>query len=223
MTSFFAIRPMTTTGFVLIKFLAALVSAAIVWGIIVALFAFWTVLEASSLNPHESFVRAAWAKATPQGIAVVVGVLIGFLALMWRNIVIGMWPTLTGRKWIFNAIGIWTLIEFSLLGIAGAYVYRHPEIQRRLVELVPWVIGGAVTLKLGAAAGVIAALHRQGVVEPRVTGVFVAIWCGVCVGLFVVLCLIGSPTLLLAAGIVLFVPLTRLAAAPLALHWNRHR
>jgi hypothetical protein len=31
------------------------------------------------------------------------------------------------------------------------------------------------------------------------------------------------PTLMIAAGVVLFVPLVRLAAAPLALHYNRHR
>jgi hypothetical protein len=58
-------------------------------------------------------------------------------------------------------------------------------------------------------------------------GAFVAVWC------VVVCCLLGlanwllpAPALSLAQlapGLVLFVPFSRLAGAPLALDWNRHR
>jgi hypothetical protein len=223
MTSFHAVRPVSTAQFVLIKLLAVFAGAATVWAMFIALLAVWAVLESSPLNRGESIVRAAWAQATPAGIAAVAGVLIAYLLLLWRNIVVGMWPTMTGRKWLSTWIAITNLGTLIALGVAGTYAYNHPEIQQRLLASLPWIVGVAVTLKLCAAASILAVLRQQRAMDPRSIAWSIGAWISSCLVLFAAISFAFSPTPLLVAGVVWFVPLNRLAAAPLALHWNRHR
>jgi hypothetical protein len=223
MPSFFAIRPISTTRYVALKLIAAAISAIICWAIISVFLAVWALVETSSLNTKESVVRAAYGSLTPRHVAIAVAGVVGLVAVTWRVIVTGMWPTLAGRKLISNGIAIasWGLLVVA--AIVGSWVYRHPEIQTRLISGLPWVLGAMLVLKLSAAAGAMNWLRRLGLVEPRILAKSLAVWCFVVVGLFFGLSQVASPSWLLAACVVLSVPLARIAVAPLALHLNRHR
>jgi hypothetical protein len=223
MSAFFAIRPMTTARFVFVKMIAAALGALIAWTIMLALIAVWAVVEASPLNPNESLVLAAAAYVSPRTIAMCIAIMLGLLAFAWREIAIGMWITLTGRKWLATLLSLLMMAIFSLTAIIGTWVYKQPEIQPRLFAATPWLIGASLVAKLCSAAFVFAALHKQRSIPPSAMIWWLGAWCLAAVGLCGLLALWVPPSPMLAACVLLLLPLTRVAAAPLALHWNRHR
>jgi hypothetical protein len=93
--------------------------------------------------------------------------------------------------------------------------------------LLPWLAGAAVLLKGLAAAWSLSALNQRRLVPSGVLWRMLAIWLALAAGLFAALYALLPdrwfywPAVVL--GIVLLLPLTRLALAPLALSWNRHR
>src|SRR5205085_787849 len=97
----------------------------------------------------------------------------------------------------------------------------------RILAALPWVAGGAVGLKVLLAGVAIRSLVRRGELEAGATVRLLGAWCLAAVGLFALLSWLVPPGLVtgygLALGVVLSLPLARLACAPLALAWNRHR
>jgi hypothetical protein len=223
MSSFFATRPMETSGYVIVKIKAAAITALSCWAIVLLLFVVWAALEASSLNQHESLMRALLGQSTPRSIAATLLAIVGLLFLTWRNLVSGMWVTLCGRKWLANAIGFGTLGLMMIAGFIPLWIYRHPEIQPVVLAFGPWILGAAVAIKLFAATAVFTALWHCQLIEAQTAAMFMAGWFALASGAFAVVCCFVSPTWGLAAAVFLVVPLTSLAAAPLALFANRHR
>ncbi len=170
--SFFAVRPMTSAQFVRLKLVAAAFSTMASITILLVLLAIWVAVEISPLNPRESAIRAAvgqltWGKAAIAGVAVC-----GLCALTWRGIAIGIWPSLTGRKWITVAIGVVITGVMTLAIIAGSWIYQNPQIQSDCLSALPWLLGILVGAKVtrGRLGGSIpaqpaanaAAYHRIG-------------------------------------------------------------
>lgn len=223
MPPFFAIRPMTTPRFVLIKMMAAGVSAFMAWALVLILVLVWAIVEASTLNPRESIVRAAMANASPRALAIFLVAPIGLLALSWGALTTSMWPTLMGRKWVTYTVGIAVNAIFGLAALAGYWVYKHPEMQPRLIAFVPWLVGIVLTMKLGAATWAFFALRKHRLLSSRAMRKWLCGWVVAGAILVAGLSFVVTPTLLLAIGVFLMLPLTRIAVAPVALHWNRHR
>jgi hypothetical protein len=223
MPSFYATRPLTTTQFVLIKFYATALSVVASWLITLTLFTIWAIVESSSLNPHRSVIRAILAEATPRGVLIAVLVVVTVVAMTWRNIVSGMWPTLLGRKNLANAIGFAFLGVFSLMGVAGVWVYQHPDYRELFWRILPWFVASELALKIAVAVWLSVALHRREFVSATAMQMLAAGW------VLLVACIVGvismyvTPTWTLAALVALMVPFTSLLSAPLALDWNRHR
>src|SRR5207302_4733586 len=106
-----------TSQFVVIKLGSSVISVMAAWAVTFGLFGVWAALEASPLNAHKSIVRTALAEATPRTIAMFLSALVGIIALSWRNMVSGMWPTLMGRKQLSFAIGFAFMAAYSLVGV----------------------------------------------------------------------------------------------------------
>ena len=223
MPSFFAIRPMSTPRYVVLKMIAVAISAIVSWAILWCFLALWAFIEASSLNSQESIVRSALANSSSRQAAIAVIGLIGLVAVTWRAIATGMWPTLTGRKSMANGIAFASWALLVVAAIVGSWVYRHPEIQPRLVSVVPWMLAVLLLLKLGAAAAAGFWLRKLDLVESRTAAKCLLGWCAVVVGLLLGISQVVQPNWLMAAWVVLLVPLARIAVAPIALHLNRHR
>jgi hypothetical protein len=221
--SFFAIRPMTTTRFVMIKLLAAAVSVLACWAIVWLLLILWALLEVSPLNANESLVRSVLANLTPRGIALAIAAMLGLVAVAWRAIVIGMWPSLAGRKAVSTVIAIASWVALTTAVVVGSWIYRHPEVHPRLMAALPWLLAGLVTMKLCGVVGSVTALRRLRVVAPRTLTTVLLSW-----GILAAAALAGIShyvplTWQIAGGVLLFLPLVRVSVAPLALHVNRHR
>ena len=123
---FFATRPLTTSQFIVVKFQAAAISAFVVWAMMVASLGVWAMIEASTFNPRPSLVRSAFASATFRDFAAIVAVALGSLALIWRDIIVGMWTVLAGRKWVSVSVGLASLTAISAAACGGGWLYTHP-------------------------------------------------------------------------------------------------
>lgn len=223
MPAFFATRPLTTAQFLLIKLCGTAICVLAVWAVTLGLFAVWAALESSSLNAHKSIIRAALAEATPRTTAIFCLVLFAMVAVTWRNMVSGMWPTLTGRKGLSIAIGFAYMGAFSVLGIVGTLVYKHPEYHELFFALLPWIVGGVIVLKLSLSMYLNLAIQKRGLVSPKIMLRLAFGW------LLLAGCLMGllsfyfSPSWKLAAIVAMTIPYASFAAMLLALDWNRHR
>jgi hypothetical protein len=224
MTTLFAARPMTTPKYVLLKFKAAAMAAVASWGILLAVLLLWVALDVSPVNRHESLVRAAFAEVTPRSIAMVIFGCLGLLLLMWRSLVCGFWISLAGRKRVSTVVGIsLPLIVFFVLPGLAEWMYRQPELRNQILVLVPAIVCTLAATKLCTAVAIGAFLKRLGLATERELAIAFAIW-AIVAGC--ILATIGSfvpLTAILFGAVILVVPLARLAAAPLALYWNRHR
>ena len=221
--AFFAVRPMTTPQFIVLKLIAAAFSAFVCWACIFLFVTLWALVEASPLNPHASLVRSSLADVTPRGAAVACLVLVGLVVATWRTIVVGMWPSLFGRKWLSIALGVVMFGQLSAAVLAAGWVYRHPEVQTRAAAAVPWVLAGLLVLKLCGTAGALATLHKLRAIEPRTIALILSCWLIAALGILAAVSCVLPLGWQLAAAIALFVPLVRILAAPIALTFNRHR
>jgi hypothetical protein len=221
--SFFTIRPMTSARFVGIKFKAVAKAALAIWGLMLLVLTAWGATEASSLNPRPSLVHGFFAEATMRDWSVVLLAIVGFPLLLWRFMAIGMWPTLTGRKWFSTILAIAsTLIVLSLPGLAG-WLARLPDLREKLIAATPWLVGMAVVMKLCAAVWVGAAIQKRGLLARRDIGIACGAWALAVAGFVAVGAALVDWTWYLPVGSVLVTPLVRIGLAPLALDWNRHR
>lgn len=153
--------------------------------------------------------------------------LVGWWAFTWKSLAENFYIGLTGREWVVNAAGIaFGGLLLILLG-GGLWLYFYPDLMPAVVAWTPWLLGAALAVKGCLAAWTISGLHRRRLVPAiQVTGGLAA-WCaivavssGCAIGL---LPRAWAAPWQLIAGCVFVVPLSRLAAAPLALAWNRHR
>jgi hypothetical protein len=221
--AFFAIRPVTTPRYVLIKMAAAAISVLISSAMLLALVTLWALVETSSWNPRESVVRSAIANATPRTIALAILAPIAVYSLSCREMSTAMWSALTGRKWVPIGLGILMMILLSIGGTIGFWIYRRPQYHSQVMDWTPALVGVLLILRFGVAARIFQAIDKLKLVPRRAMFQWLAAWAAGCVILFLLVWCFMTPTFLIAAMVLFLVPMTRLAAAPLALHYNRHR
>jgi hypothetical protein len=138
----------------------------------------------------------------------------------------GLWLGLSGRNWILTGFA---LLLGALMGLVVLYVWlwKSPEYWETSHALLPWLAAAAVVLKAVTAGWSLREVARRRLVPARVLVGLPAAWLLVAAGLFALLRWLMPSGLVpasgLVLGVVLVLPLTRLALAPLALAWNRHR
>jgi hypothetical protein len=223
MPSFFAIRPMTTTRFVALKMVATAITVAAAWAVVFGLLTVWAIVEASSLNAHESLVRSTIQNLTPRKLAVAFAAVVGLLAITWRGIVNGMWPSLAGRKWVSSSVALASLGGLTVAVVVGSWIYRHPEIQSRFEPGLPWVLGGLLALKFAVAAWALSTAYAFGLFSRRAVVSLLFAWLVTAGGIVACIGLLAPISWKMAACVALFLPLARIAVAPVALYTNRHR
>jgi hypothetical protein len=220
---FLATRPISSAALVRSKIKMALASAiaACIPVLLVGLLFF------VSPSIFDSALQGARSVGAPKAAIIGLLVVVSPVLLTWKALVESLWMGLAGRPWLINTLA------FGFAGMLGCgtllslWVLGHPEVLTLLWSLVPWLVGLMLALKLVLAAWVIYSLVRSRLVTPNAAGLMVGAW-----GLIVtVLCLIAVwlipaqllPVCSALAAVVLSVPFSRLAGAPLALEWNRHR
>ncbi len=227
LSSFTAVRPVRGTTLVAAKLRVAALLTLAAWAIVLPAATVWFV-DSGSYEKFRQLGRyflqeyGPWRATATAVLAVIVPPL-----LTWRLLVDNLWLGLTGRAWAvwvsLVACGLGLTVLLTLYTALG----EHRDFAHRLWVELPWWAGGAVLVKLAAAGGLGRALVRRRLAAPRGLAKVLALWLLAAAGLFVLLYGAvpegAAPVSLLAFGAALGVPLVRLAAAPLALAWNRHR
>lgn len=225
--SFLATRPVSEAMLVRAKFIAAAWSTLAGWGVLIVGLSLWLTLsndvpeiavQFETMRQHQN-PMLFWFRA--------ILLAVGIFLLTWMQMVQWMWMGLSGsRRVIVESVsGIFAVsivvIPFYLLLAA------HPEYRPPFTSMLPWLAIAAVLLKIRAALWSLHELRRIGLIPSRVLRAMLAIWFALAIGSFAALYTLlpkdwfSVPGVVLA--IVLLLPLTRLALAPLALSWNRHR
>jgi hypothetical protein len=222
-SAFVLTRPISTAALVRGKLIAAALATAATWLLVVAFLALLL------LRPGFARSIAEVARAMPAWKAVGLPILILALLMLltWKNMVENLWINLTGRAWV-GGVYTWGGIVLVLAGIgAGLWIYFHPRLHAAAWAAVPWLIGLLVATKLCIAVIIVRGLDRWQLMGRPAIAAILSAWGLTAIG-FSALALWLVPAgqasaWSLISSVVLVVPFSRLAAAPLALEWNRHR
>ena len=225
-SSFLATRPVSTALFVRAKFEAAVLSALATWAVFLLAILIWFALSGRAAEMIASF--DALRQRHPPGpfwcsLILFVG---GVVVLTWLQMVQGIWMGLL-RNARQMAMAVFSFGGLIALFAFGAGLANSPQHRQTFADVLPWLAAGVAALKGVAALCSLRALNHRGILPRRVFWGALAAWIVFAAGLFGVLCwlLPAEQTFVWAIvlGIALLLPLTRLALAPLALSWNRHR
>jgi hypothetical protein len=239
LSSFTATRPMTSTALVAAKLKAAALATLAGWAlvtltVVIGLVATGAYAEVPGGWQHLVQENDVWKVALT---ALLVAV--GLFLVIWKMLINCLFITLAGRPWIERGIGLAISLGLPLVALlfsrwAGDYPaffealrnrLNQPDFLEALQHTLTWGAGGSVLLKLTIAAVVLRALVRRGLLEARTLAKLLGLWLFLTGALFTLayVAVPAVPVSLLACGVVLSLPLARVAAAPLALAWNRHR
>jgi hypothetical protein len=228
LSSFGATRPLSSSALVAAKLQVAALATLAAWAVVLLAASVWFVHTgmyetAQLLWNHLLREYPAWRIAATSLLALLV-----LLLITWRLLIDSLWIGLTGRIWIVRGSLLGFGVALTLAGMMFAHFFATvPGFMDRLQEALPTWAAGAVLLKLLVAGCVGHALLRRGLVRPWTVAKYLGFWILAVAGLFALACAAILPDAVrmswLAFGAVLLVPLARLAAAPLALDWNRHR
>lgn len=223
-TPFITTRPLTSASLIAAKLKVTVRSTLIAWLLVLA--AIWI---ASRTTPvvndwlHE-LVKAA---GLPRAIAIVALGLGLLFASTWKQLVQSLFIGMTGREWLIKTVAIGALTVLGVIVPVLHWAFGQKVIIAKLWSALPWILWTLVVLKLVAAARIAIRLHDRGLVRDRTLLAGAMCWDIAVFALYALFVWITPAVIfrrdLLALIAILAVPLVRVAAAPLALAWNRHR
>ena len=225
MSPFMAARPATTAALVAAKLQMTLVSTLLAWLVVLVVVPLALTLADAWPVVNDAMRQTAAVIGRPRTIALVVLVLTGMMASTWKQLVQGLCIGLTGREWLIRTNTVLTLLVTASVLPLSDWILGSSAAQAALWDALPWIPAGLVALKMTLATWVAVRLHRSRLLSDRLLVTGAAVWMVTVLALYGVFAwaasaLIPYALLLLA---ILFVPLGRVSAAPLALAWNRHR
>jgi hypothetical protein len=225
--AFQATRPIPTSALVAAKLKAAAWITLVSWGL-VGVVAPVALLGFGAWEASLGWVLDWLGEQSPlKAGAFVVVVAVCFIGGTWANLAGSVFLGLLGRAWIvYTCAAIAAVLSIAAVMLAQGAVH-HPENRDVLESLLPWALAGLVLLKIATVACVTRAVRRKRLIADRVIVVAVGIWVVLAASLFgLIQWLVPAglvPWYVIACGVMLLMPLTRMLAAPLALAWNRHR
>jgi len=226
-TPFIAARPATSAALVAAKLEASMWSTLATWLLVVVAIPIGLSLSGTAPIVLVRAQRVLAVVGTPRAAVFVLLGLAGFLAATWKQLVHGLYIGLTGRDWVVKASVFLTLSILAALGPVAQWISDHRSVQVALWAAIPLLLSVLVGCKMLAAAWIAVRLHRSRLLDNRTLVTGAAYWTLAVLAVYGLLTwLFFAPFLpryLLGLAAILFIPLTRLSAAPLAFAWNRHR
>ena len=226
-SSFIATRPLTSAGLIRARLTMAMWSTLVAW--LLVLVAVPLALAWSGTWPAviERAHKVVGVFGMPRAIVLVVLALAALMATTWKQLVQGLCIGLTGRAWIIRTSVIAVLALLVVIGPLAQWIEDSKVVQARVWSAIPSLLALLVVLKMVAATWVAARLAGSGLLSDRTLVTGATMWVLVVFALYGVLGWLVSglliPRYVLMLIAILFVPLVRVSAAPLALDWNRHR
>ena len=220
-------RPLTTASLVAAKLTMSILSTLAAWTIVIAA----VVIAAETSGKSAILLENARAAIEVTGFtrfaAIAALLLSAAVASTWKHLVQSLCIGLTGRPWLVKATVLLTLSVFMAVGPVLDHLADSHALQSAIWNGLPWILAALVAAKAMAAIGVAIQLAARDVLSDRALITGAVGWLVTVATLYGVLVWLAAspvfPRYLLGAMAILPVPLARIAAAPLALAWSRHR
>lgn len=226
-TPLIATRPMTTASLIAAKLKVSFQSTFMTW--LLVLVATPLVLRWSGARPlvNDWMQNLVKGIGMPRAIAAVALGLALLFTSTWKQLVQSLFIGMTGREWLIKTVAIGAMTLLGVIVPVAHWAWGQVAIKARVWVALPWILSTLVIVKLVAAAWVAIRLHHGGLVSDRTLVAGAVCWDIIVFALYALLVWL-TPALVfrrapLALLAILAVPLARVAAAPLALSWNRHR
>ena len=225
--SFLGTRPLTDASLIAAKMKAMIWSTLAAWMLVFAAIPFALRFSGAAPVVIERAHRLVEVVGTPRAIAIA---LLGIGALMastWKQLVQSLYIGMSGREWVVKASVFVALTFLAVVLPLAVWISRSRQAMAVLWNNFALIAAVLVCVKLSAAVWIAMRLHDKRLLTDRTLVIGAVCWDVAVFALYgllvwiVPLVLIGKHVLALVA--ILEVPLARLAAAPLALAWNRHR
>jgi hypothetical protein len=231
-SSFLATRPLSDGALLRAKLKAAALSTLAGWAVLGIGLLLWMQLGDHGAEMAKELERLRQQQTVSRFVAALVLLIGSVLVMTWVQMVGYLSMGLRPRSMRHDAILATAILvlsvstPFVLLDL-GWHLKESPQSWPYFAELLTWLASGAIGLKSLAAAWSLSRLERNALVPPHVLIGALAAWIALAIGLLVLLRVLIRPEIMplsgLVLGIVLLLPLTRLALGSLALSWNRHR
>ena len=226
-TPFIATRPLTNGSLIAAKMKAMIWSALAAWMLV--LVATPLALKFSGAAPVviERAHRLVEVVGMPRAIAILLLGVGALIASTWKQLVQSLYIGMSGREWVVKASVFVALTFLAVVLPLAVWISRNRQAMAVLWNNFALIAAVLVCFKLSAAVWIAMRLHDKRLLTDRTLVIGAVCWDVAVFALYgllvwiVPLVLIGNYALALVA--ILEVPLARLAAAPLALAWNRHR
>lgn len=227
LTPFIATRPLASASLITAKLEATIRSTLASW--LLLLVAIPLALGLSGTWPVvvDGARQLVEIAGTPRAVAIGLLGLLALLASTWKQLVQSLFIGMSGRAWLVKASVFVTLSLLTLIVPTVLWVLRNGEAISALWNALPWILAVLVGVKISAAAWIALRLRDRRLASDRTLVLGALCWAVAVLALYGLLVWL-LPTLifhtyLLVLVAILGIPLARLAAAPLALSWNRHR
>jgi hypothetical protein len=220
-------RPMTNAGLIAAKLKMTLRSTLVAWLLVLVAIPAALALTGTTQVVTDIARTVDLMVGTPRAITAGLLVLLLLMASTWKLLVQSLYVGLAGREWLTKASVFVMLVFFTGIGPVINWIMGNAKLLGDLWDALPTIVAVLVALKMAAAAWVVVRLHERRQLTDRALLAGAALWAGAVFVLYGVLVWwLATPLIprhVVALFAILFVPLTRLSATPLALAWNRHR
>ena len=227
MTPFTATKPITTVALIAAKLKMAMWSTLAAWVIVLTFIVIGFSWSGADSVLTEWRVWFANHVGMPRAIVAGLLVLSGLMLGTWLMLVQGLFVGLTGREWLIKTSGLVWLVFFMAIGPILEATWDSTTALRWLWDNWPIFPAILAVLKMIAAIVIAERLSRSGVISDRALVAGAACWAASVFALYGVFVWWADtpilPRFIFLLFAILAVPLVRIAAAPLALDWNRHR
>jgi len=224
---FLATRPLSNRSLIAAKLTMSLWSTALAWALVVIAIPLGVWLSDTWPVVIDRWHRTVALMGAARAAVLALLIVAAFVAATWKQLVQTLYIGMTGRIWIVRASLVLTLVLLTAIGPLLEWIGSTSAVRAALWNAAPLLLGVLACVKLCAAAGVAVRLFRSRLLRDRTLVLGAAGWCVAVLALSAVLSWwIATelfPRYLFVFAAILAVPLVRLAAAPLALDWNRHR
>jgi hypothetical protein len=228
---FLSTRPISGGQIVVAKMKTAAISTLASWALVLTITPLWLHLKCDTENLGNvwGMYRTVYAPLSQCAIAVIT--VMAAMMITWSLLVSSIWRGYSGRTWFF-----YTLVGVSIAMLFGSLVFLawcfefdddHGSFVVAFLPWIPWMLAGVFIVKCWLAVWVLHAAKRRNAISQRTIALYTVCW------LVATVCFLGwawlvSPRViwlrdLLMLAALLAVPIARIAAAPLAVAWNRHR
>ena len=226
-SAFITTKPVTSEALVRATLRAAARGTAITWLLVAVAVPVALLWSGTAWMVSRDVARMWRFVGAPRTTAVMLVTTLVLVLTTWRLLVQGLYIGWSGRPWLRKGSVFLALVLLIAVGPLAHWIGARPHAIAALWRAIPASLAVLALVKLCAGAWVVTRIHRDQLVRDRTLVAGAACWCAA------VLTLHGAlvwtmdthffPHYVLAYLAILAVPLVRVAAGPLALHWSRHR